>query len=160
MWGRVHLAVALLDEMFHPKDTMAEAQQRQRLGELTLKDSEDPHSFGLKIASLLEINNTLSNEDKMTTLICVAGSRYATTICGEKKLFESKGEEITFKALLTAIRDVWQLSSKSAGRNEGKTALGLVQLGAFTGNCYNCNKPGHASVDCLSKRTQFSGGKK
>ena len=128
-----------------------------------MKDCEDPHGFGLKIASLkLEFNNLLSDEDKMITLICVAGSRYATTICGEKKLFESKGEEITFKALLTAIRDVWRLSSKnsSTGRNDGKAALGSVQPGAFAGNCYNCSKPGLRSGDCPSKGTRSSGGKK
>ena len=84
-WGRVDLAMALLDEMFRPTDTMAKAQQKKKLGELTMKDSEDPHGFGLKIASLeLEFNNTLSDEDKMATLICVSGSRYATTICGKK----------------------------------------------------------------------------
>jgi hypothetical protein len=56
--------MALLDEMFRPTDTMAKAQQKKKLGELTMKDSEDPHGFGLKIASLeLEFNNTLSDED-------------------------------------------------------------------------------------------------
>ena len=162
-WGRVDLAMALLDEMFRPTDTMAKAQQKKKLGELTMKDSEDPHGFGLKIASLeLEFNNTLSDEDKMATLIGVAGSRYATTIRGEKKLFESKGEEITFKALLTAIRDVWRLSGKnsSAGRNEGEKALGSVQPGAFAGNCFKCGKPGHRSFECESNGTASSGGGK
>ena len=107
-WGHVDLTMALLDEMFWPKDTMAKAQQRKRLGELTMKDCEYPHGFGLNIASLeLEFNNSLSKEDKLATLISAAGSRYATTICGEKKLVKSQGEEITFKAILAAIRDVW-----------------------------------------------------
>jgi hypothetical protein len=107
-WGRVDLAIALLDKMFRPKDKMAKAQQNQRLGELTLKDCKDPHGFGLKIASLeLEFNNSLSKEDKIATLFGVAGARYTTTICGEKKLFESREEEINFRALLKAIRDVW-----------------------------------------------------
>ena len=139
-WGRVDLAMALLDEMFRPTDTMAKAQQKKKLGELTMKDCEDPHGFGLKITSLeLKCNNSLSEEDKMATLICVAGLRYATTICSEKKLLESKGEEITLKALVTAIRDAWRLSTKnsSAGKNKGETELGSVQPDAFAGNCYN-----------------------
>ena len=47
-YGRVDLAMALLDEMFCSKDTMATAQQKQRLGELTLKDCKDPHGFGFE----------------------------------------------------------------------------------------------------------------
>ena len=86
---------------------MVKAQQNKRLGELTLKDCKDLHGFGLKIASLeLKFNNSLSEEDKMATLISAAGSRHTTTILGEKKLFESKDKEITFKALLEANRDM------------------------------------------------------
>ena len=162
-WGRVDLAIALLDEMCCPKDTMAKAQQKKRFGELMLKDCKDPHGFGLKNASLeLKFNDSLSKEDKIATLISVAGLRYASTIRGKKKLFKSKDKEITFKALLEAIRDVWRLSTKrfSAGRNDGKAALGSVQPGVFAGNCYNCGKCGHKSFECLSKGTQSSGDKK
>ena len=141
---------------------MAKAQQKKRLVELTLEGCEDPHGFGLKILSLkLEFNNPLSEEDKMATLISVAGSRYETTIRGEKKLFESKGEAITFKALLETIRGVWRLSNtnSSAGRNDGKTALGLMQPGASAGNCFTCGKHGHRSFECPSNGVASSGGK-
>ena len=50
--------------------------------------------------------------------------------------------------------------NSEAGRNDGKTTLGLVQPGAFTGNCYNCGKRGHKSFEFLSKGTQSSDGKK
>ena len=113
---------------------MAKAQQMQRLGDLTLKDCEDPDDFSLKIASLeLEFNNLLSKEDKIATLIGVAGAKYAAKICGEQKLIKSRGDEITFRALVEAMCDVWQLLSKNskAGKNNDKTALGLVQPGTF-----------------------------
>ena len=66
-------------------------------------------------------------------------------MCGEQTLIKSREEEITFRVLVEVIRDVWRLLTKSsnAGRNDGKTALGSVQPGAFVGNCYNSA----ASVD-------------
>ena len=95
--------MALLDKKFCSKDTMAKAQQKQRLGELTLKDCEDPEDFSLKIVLLkLEFNNFLSKENKLVTLIGVAGTKYAATVHSEHKLIKSRGEEITFRALVEA----------------------------------------------------------
>ena len=120
-----------------------------------MKDCKDSHGFGLKIASLeLKFYNLTSKEDKMATLIGATGARYATSICGEKKMFESKEEEITFRALLEAIRDVWRLLTKnsSAGRNDDEKALGPVQPDAFARNCFKCG-----SADTGVSNAQLTG---
>ena len=55
---RVDLVMAMLDKKFCPKDTMSKPDQRQSLGELTLKDGKDLHDFSLKTTSLeLQFNN-------------------------------------------------------------------------------------------------------
>ena len=65
-FGRVDLVMELMDKKFRPKDSISKADQRQRLGELTLKEDEDPHDFSSKIAALeLEYNNKMTEEDKV-----------------------------------------------------------------------------------------------
>ena len=89
-FGRVDLVMELMDKKFCPKDSMSKADQRQRLGELALKEDEDPHNFSLKIAALeLEYNNKLTEEDKVATLLSVAGVKYGSTVLGERRLLES-----------------------------------------------------------------------
>ena len=55
-----------------------------------------------------EFNNSLSEEHNIATLLGVVGSRYPTMIPGKKKLFESKEEESTFKALLDTLSSLVQ----------------------------------------------------
>ena len=51
---------------------MSKAGQRQRLGELMLKDFEDPDNFSMKSALLeLEFNNVLTKEDMIATRFSV-----------------------------------------------------------------------------------------
>ena len=79
----------MLDKKFCPKDTMWKADQRQRLGELTLKEDEDPHDFNLKIAALeLEYNNKLTEEDKIATLLSAVSVKYGLKILGKQRLLE------------------------------------------------------------------------
>ena len=62
----------------------------------------------MKVASIkLEFNNLLREENNIATLIGVAGAKYATTITGEQKPIKSREEEITFRALVEAMCDVW-----------------------------------------------------
>ena len=162
-YGRVDHAMEVLDKKFRPKDRMARAEQKQRIGELTLKVDEDPDNYNVAVATLeLEYRNTLSEEDKIAALIGVAGEKYATTIHGEQKLIESRNEEVTFEALVEAMREVWRMSrsNSKAGKNNDETALGSVQTGDFPGNCYNCGNRGHKGFACPFKKNPSSGGKK
>jgi hypothetical protein len=66
--GLVEHVITLLDTMFCQKDTMAKAQQKRRLGELTLKDCKYPDNFNMKIARIkLKFNNILRKEDMIAT---------------------------------------------------------------------------------------------
>ena len=86
----------MLDKKFCPKDTMSKAGQRQRLGELTLREDEDPHDVSLQITLLkLEHNNKLTEEDKIATLLRVSGVKHGSTILGKRRLFESQGADVT-----------------------------------------------------------------
>ena len=100
-------------------------------------------------------------QDKSATLIGITDEKYAATIRDKQKLIESREEEITFGALVESIRDVLRFLRKNSmtGKNNDKTALGLVQPGGFIGNCYNCGKCVHKSFECLPKGTQSSSGK-
>ena len=103
----------MLDKKFRPKDTMSKADQRQRLGELTLKEDKDPHDFSLKIAALkLEYNTKFTEEDKIVTLLSVAGVKYGSTVLGERRLLKSQGEDVMSGAIIDVMRKLWRVSKK------------------------------------------------
>jgi hypothetical protein len=151
--GRVDLVVAMLDKKFRPKDTMARAEQKLRLGELTLQDGEDPDDFSTKVATLeMEFNNVLEEDDKIATLFSVSGEKYATMILSERKLLESRGEDVTFDALVDAMRELWRVSRKRkgpSGSNETELAdANYMSNFAKNKECFHCGEKGHIKHQC------------
>ena len=96
----------------------------------------------------------MNEEDTLSTQIGVAGEKYAPAICGGQKLVKRNEGEVTLKVLVELMCKVWQITRKNikAGRDNGKTTVGLVQPGDFVGNCYNCVKRGHKRFECPFKR--------
>ena len=155
-FGRVDLVMELMDKKFRPKDSMSKADQRQRLGELTLKEDEDPHDFSLKIAALeLEYNNKLTEEDKVATLLSVAGVKYGSTVLGERRLLESQGEDITSGAIIDVMRKLWRVSKKrKTPSNASETSLADF---AANKECFHCGEKGHLKAQCPKLRGKRGG---
>ena len=94
------------------------------------------------------------NSDRFVTFESMR--QYLREVCGAKKFMHEADAGAAVNALATGGKP------KGGGKKAGKLSLTM----AFSGNCYNCGKLGHKSVECwwdkkaTGKASKADGGKK
>ena len=155
-FGGVDLVMETLDKKFCPKDMMPKADQRQRLGELILKKDKDPHDISLKIAALeLEYNNKLTKEDKLATLLSVAGEKHGSMVLDKRRLLECQGEDVTSRAIINVMHKLWRVRKKrKTPCNANDTSLADF---AKNEECFHCDEKGHLKAQCTKLKGKHGG---
>ena len=88
---------------FKPSDTIASAEQLEKLIKLTLKRKQDPEHLESKIASLETNYGCQIREDlNIAAIVKAGGHQYSDTICSETKAIKRAGGYVTSVDLIQA----------------------------------------------------------
>ena len=75
--GIFNKVIDMLNKKYRPKDTTSRVMQKKESMVLKLKGSGDPDEFGTDISRLeIEYKHTLTEEDKVTSLVGTVGLNY------------------------------------------------------------------------------------
>jgi hypothetical protein len=81
---------------FKPSDTIASAEQLEKLMKLTLKKKQDLEYLESKIASLRTNYGSQIRENlKIAAIVKAGGHQYSDTICGKTKTIAQAGGNVT-----------------------------------------------------------------
>jgi hypothetical protein len=157
--GLAHQVVKSLFKKFRPIDTVTKVELQQALGEVSMKQKEDPAVIFEQIGSIenrySDGTTTISNEELMAVVLNAAPKEYKSVLTTEQRI---KGNALTLDDLESAMTQLYRQMYPREGTNGRNDMDSEIALSAFNGICFKCNKRGHKASDCTSSGAGKGGG--
>jgi len=133
--------------MFKPGDTIAAAEQLEKLMKLKLKKKRDPKYLESKIASL-ETSYGCQIDEKLK-IAAIGGKPYSADIHSKMKAFKKATGNITSADLIQAMMESFRISGNAdSDRNDSSDDEVILAATEFKFSCNLCVKGGHKAKDC------------
>ena len=112
----------MVDKHFQPKGVISRAEQKHKVGDLTLEGDKDPDNYAGAITTLnVGYQNVLRKDDKIAAIYSVTGDNYATTLLSQQNVIKSREGGLTFDTQVKRKHTQWHvrcLVNNFKGRNE------------------------------------------
>jgi hypothetical protein len=122
---------------------VAQAEMRQRLNAVSMKNNEDPETLFEQLAEIEPIYNGIgktSDQDDLVVLVLTAAPKdYHAVLTAEQRMKAHGGDALTLDDLENAMNDMWRQGAGNHSKtdDEGGTELSMA---AFEGQCFKCGK--------------------
>jgi hypothetical protein len=127
------------------------------LKKVLMKQNDDPRVIFEQISTIKNrytmATQQIEKEDLIAVVLDAANKNYQAILTCEQRV---KGISVMLLDLLeTAMNQHYcQIKGSKPSHNNDKE----INLGAFTGMCYHCKKPGHRAHECPNKKGGGGGG--
>jgi hypothetical protein len=147
------LAWKLIEKLctkFKPGDTIASAEQLEKLMKLTLKKNQDPEYLESKIASLeTSYGCRIEEKLKIAAIVKAGGKQYSADIRSKMKAFKRASGNATSADLIQAMMESFRISGKAdSDTNDSSDDEVTLAATEFKFSCNLCGKGGHKAKDC------------
>ncbi len=147
------LAWKLIEKLctkFKPGDTIASAEQLEKLMKLKLKKNQDPEYLESKIASLeTSYGCQIEEKLKIAAIVKAGGKQYSGDICSETKAIKRAGGNVTSADLIQAMMECFRISGKAySDTNDSSDDEVILAATEFKFSCNLSGKSGHKAKDC------------
>ena len=154
--GLAWKVVKELLEKYKPNDNMARVEARMMLNNVSMKSDDDPSVLFEQISQIQNrfgmAARTIEDGDLIATALAAAPSEYKSLLTTEQRI---KGDALKLSDLEDAMRQLYRQNNLERGdKGNEKTSdeAEEIALGAFDGVCFLCQKKGHKSFVCPTKR--------
>jgi len=147
------LAWKLIEKLcmkFKPGDTIASAEQLEKLMKLTLKKNQDPEYLESKIASLeTSYGCQIEEKLKIAAIVKAGGKQYSADIRSETNAFKRAGGNAMIADLIQAMMESFRISGNAdSDTNDSSDDEVILAATEFKFSCNLCGKSGHKAKDC------------
>jgi hypothetical protein len=150
--GLTWMVVSALLTKFQPKDLISRVELRLDINKVKLKKNARPSKMFEQISAAVNKyrSTKIDQEELIAVVLSTAPAEYKSLLTAEKRRL---GNTLTLADLESAMNQHWRKMNPNAIENgDDDDDEAEVALSSFQGRCFICNKKGHKSIDCPSKR--------
>ena len=131
-------------------DTIASAEQIEKMMKLKLKKKQDPEYLESKIASLeTSYGCQIEEKLKIESIVKAGGKQYSADILSKMKAIKRAGGNVTSTDLIHAKMESFRISGNAdSDTNDSSNDKVILAATEFKFSCNLCGKGGHKAKDC------------